>query len=95
MPSLGQSHNSNISGKNLFWRYINKETIKGIRKVAYIIQNPQIRTIILKANYKSIHLAANITNLGFPDGSMIKNSPASAGDAVDTDLIPGSGRSFK
>ena len=27
---------------------------------------------------------------GFPDGSMIKNSPANAGDL---DLIPGSGRS--
>ena len=29
---------------------------------------------------------------GFPDGSVVKNSPAKAGDARDTDSIPGSGR---
>ena len=28
-------------------------------------------------------------NLGFPDGSLVKNSPANAGDV---DLIPGLGR---
>ena len=31
--------------------------------------------------------------LGFPGGSVVKNSPANAGDAVDVGLIPGSGRS--
>ena len=30
------------------------------------------------------------TTLGFPDGSVVKNPPANAGD---TDSIPGSGRS--
>ena len=30
---------------------------------------------------------------GFPDGTRIKNPPASAGDIRDTCLIPGSGRS--
>jgi len=30
---------------------------------------------------------------GFSGGSVIKNLPASAGDAKDTNLIPGSGRS--
>ena len=31
--------------------------------------------------------------MGFPGGSMVNNPPASAGDARDTSLIPGSGRS--
>ena len=31
--------------------------------------------------------------LDFPDGSVVKNLPASAGDAGDLGLIPGSGRS--
>ena len=30
---------------------------------------------------------------GFPNGSMVKNLPASAGDAGDTSSVPGSGRS--
>ena len=30
---------------------------------------------------------------GFPGGSVVKNSPAKAGDTGDMDLIPGSGRS--
>ena len=30
--------------------------------------------------------------LGFPGGSVVKNSPANAGDAGDMGLIPGSGR---
>ena len=32
-------------------------------------------------------------HLGFPDGSVVKNTPASAGDSRDTGSIPGSGRS--
>ena len=31
--------------------------------------------------------------LGFPDSSVVKNLPASAGPTIDTGLIPGSGRS--
>ena len=31
--------------------------------------------------------------MGFPDGSVVKNSPANAGDAGDVGLIPGLGRS--
>ena len=31
--------------------------------------------------------------LGFPDGSVVKNIPAIAGDADDVGSIPGSGRS--
>ena len=31
--------------------------------------------------------------LGFPHGSVVKNPPANAGDAEDSCLIPGSGRS--
>ena len=30
---------------------------------------------------------------GFPGGSLVKNLPVNAGDAGDTGLIPGSGRS--
>ena len=31
--------------------------------------------------------------MGFPDGSVVKNLPASAGDARNLGLIPGLGRS--
>ena len=31
--------------------------------------------------------------MDFPGGSVVKNLPSSAGDAKDTSLIPGSGRS--
>ena len=31
-------------------------------------------------------------NKGFPNGSVVKNSPANAGDMRDMGLIPGSGR---
>ena len=34
----------------------------------------------------------NILNMGFPGGSVVKNLPAKAGDAVDMGSIPGSGR---
>ena len=37
------------------------------------------------------HTGINL--LGFPGGAMVKNPPANAGDARDTDSIPGSGRS--
>ena len=30
---------------------------------------------------------------GFPGGSVVKNTPANAGDAGDSSLIPGSGKS--
>ena len=31
--------------------------------------------------------------MAFPDGSVVKNPPANAGDTRDENLIPGSGRS--
>ena len=31
-------------------------------------------------------------SLGFPRGTMVKESPAEAGDAIDTGSTPGSGR---
>ena len=31
--------------------------------------------------------------MGFPDGSMVKNSPVNAGDKRDAGVIPGLGRS--
>ena len=34
-------------------------------------------------------------DMGFPNGSVLKILPASAGDAGDASLIPGLGRSFK
>ena len=40
---------------------------------------------------RGIYLQRNVT--GFPGGSVVKNSPASAGDAGDTGLIHRSGRS--
>ena len=33
--------------------------------------------------------------MGFPGGTVVKNSPANVGDARDTGLIPGSGRSME
>ena len=38
-------------------------------------------------------LDINIILLGFPDGSVVKNAPVTTGDAGNTGLIPGSGRS--
>ena len=32
--------------------------------------------------------------MGFPGGSVVKNSPANAEDARDKGLVPGSGKSF-
>ena len=32
--------------------------------------------------------------MGFPDGAGVKNPPANAGDAGDSGLTPGSGRSL-
>ena len=32
-------------------------------------------------------------NIGFPDGSVVKNPPVNAGDTGDMGLIPGLGRS--
>ena len=49
-----------------------------------------------KGNQKALLVAAlKASNLkeGFPGGSVVKNPPASAGDARDVGLIPGSGRS--
>ena len=37
--------------------------------------------------------AGTMSSLGFPDGSMLKNPPANAGDTGNADAIPGSGRS--
>ena len=45
----------------------------------------------LKAYFCSFSLLEY--NWGFPGGSVVKNLPASAGDARDAALIPGSGRS--
>ena len=36
---------------------------------------------------------AHVCLLGFPGGSVVRNPPASAGDAGELGLIPGSGRS--
>ena len=49
-----------------------------------------------KGNQKALLVAAlKASNLkeGFPGGSVVKNLPASAGDARDVGLTPGSGRS--
>ena len=34
-----------------------------------------------------------LIDIGFPDGTVVKNLPANAGDARDAGSIPGSGRS--
>ena len=36
-------------------------------------------------------LDRNVSTLDFPGGSMVKNTPANAGDAGDVGLIPGLG----
>ena len=38
-------------------------------------------------------MQVSLPKKGFPDGSVVKNSPANAGDPGDTDSIPESGRS--
>ena len=44
-------------------------------------------------NLHSILKSRDITFVGLPGGSVVKNLPANAGDARDVGLIPGSGRS--
>ena len=36
--------------------------------------------------------SGSLNTLGFPGGTVVKNSPANAGDLRDVGLIPGSGR---
>ena len=43
---------------------------------------------LTQTNYKYV---SNF--MGFPGGTVVKNLPANTGDAVDTGLIPGLGRS--
>ena len=38
--------------------------------------------------------SGSLNTLGFPGGTVVKNSPANAGDLRDVGLIPGSGRSL-
>ena len=33
--------------------------------------------------------------MGFPDGSVVENTPANTGDAGDMDLMPGLGRTLE
>ena len=40
-----------------------------------------------------INIWMHISARGFPNSTMVKNSPANAGDARGEDLIPGLGRS--
>ena len=41
-----------------------------------------------KPEFQSLFLS-----LGFPDGTMVKNTPTNAGDTRNADSVPGSGRS--
>ena len=43
--------------------------------------------------FLTIHLPGCATRWGFPGGLVVKNIPATAGDARDMGLIPGSGES--
>ena len=44
-------------------------------------------------SYDKYHIGLRYACLwGFPGGTVIKNSPANAGDAKDAGLIPGMGR---
>ena len=43
--------------------------------------------------YQEFFLDINTFSLGFPDGSVVKNPPVTAGDTGNTGSIPGSGRS--
>ena len=43
--------------------------------------------------FHSLLCLSNIPFGGFPDGSMVNNLPANAGDAEDMGITPGSGRS--
>ena len=48
-----------------------------------------------KIKYDKMSLFLDFTTIsgGFPGGSVVKNSPANAGDERDRGLVPGSGRS--
>ena len=58
--------------------------------IALVLSSPGILNITytqMASTYVSLHIS-----MGFPGGSGVKNPPASAGDAGDQCLIPGSGR---
>ena len=44
-------------------------------------------------NFMFLLISGLLSNCGFPDGSVVKNLPANAGDTRDAGLIPWSGRS--
>jgi len=50
-----------------------------------------VRTLLLACGWLSPVYV--LTWNDFPDGSVVKNTPANAGDSGDMGLIPGSGRS--
>ena len=61
-------------------------------------KRPQVKQAPLKdklteAIFFNVNLILLPSYLGFPDGAMVKNPPANAGDARDTGLIPESGKS--
>ena len=47
----------------------------------------------MEKNLKKIDMQVFTTEMGFPNGTVVKNKPANAGGEGDTDLIPGLGRS--
>ena len=49
---------------------------------------------ISKQSQSEIHLTNYALSSGFPDGAVMKNLPANAGDTGDVSLIPGLGRSL-
>ena len=64
----------------------------------YILQRiekgPTVTKFVMELNELRIILRSTLLSSGgFPGGSVVKNSPAKAGDTGDMDLIPGSRRS--
>ena len=50
------------------------------------------RKLVYLLQWEDPEVCAYTAPGGFPDGAVVKNPPAFAGDAEDTSLIPGSGR---
>ena len=73
-------------------------TRNSLKSLATMSKRLQVKQAPLKDKLTEvIFLNASLILLpryvGFPDGAMVKNPPANAGDARDTGLIPESGKS--
>ena len=88
----------------LWWLYLGVPRLCWIKWQEWASLFPDLRGSAFSFSLLSLMLDVSLSSMtfimlryvplvGFPDGSVVKNSPANAGDAGDMGLIPGLGRS--